>query len=172
MRKLNRVHIYVVSCLLSVGCSQGEFPIGTAAEGLLPNGPDAARQADRGCACTQATGGLWATFQVRSETFQQKITNAIAITDAIAVWRGQSNKHIPVGALRCNCAGWNCRWNFAMDPATLEMAEFAIEMCDGLPSYVNETCGNFGGGHYCPASAIMVDLRDCRTNPACPVVSR
>lgn len=172
MRKLIRRHLYVVLCLLSFGCGQREIPLGTEADELLTKGPDAAEQEAQFCGCAPPTGGLWASFRVGSETFKQKITNAVAIADAIAVWRGQSNKTIPVGSLRCSCAAWNCGWRFTMDPATLVMASSAIEICDGLPSYVNETCPHFGGGAYCPWSAIMVDLRDCRTNPACPAVSR
>jgi hypothetical protein len=124
------------------------------------------------CSCTLPRGGLYATFRVGAESFSQQITNVAAIQDAIALWRGQSNKHIPVGRLQCSCIGWNCAWNWRMDPATITLAQNAIELCDGSPSYVAGHCPTFGGGSYCPWIAQLANLRDCRTDPKCPVVSR
>src|SRR5262245_36267800 len=99
-------HLYVVACLVLSGCGRVQLPLGAEAERLGIENLDASAPKVQACACTQATGGLWATFQVGPETFKQKITNPTAIMDAIAVWRGQSNKTIPVGVLRCSCAGW------------------------------------------------------------------
>jgi hypothetical protein len=44
------------------------------------------------------------------------------------------------------------------------MAEFAIEVCDGRPSYVEENVDEFVGtvGRYCPWQARLVELRDYR----------
>jgi hypothetical protein len=125
-----------------------------------------------GCACALPTSGLYATFRVGSESFKQQITTASAMADALALWRGKSNKRIPIGKLACSCVGWNCQWNFQIRPETLQMASFAIEVCDGIPSYVNANCPTFGGGSYCPWNAQLVELRDCRWNRACPLVPR
>jgi hypothetical protein len=42
------------------------------------------------------------------------------------------------------------------------MAEVAIEVCDGLPSYVEENVDEFVDrvGRYCPWAAQLVELRD------------
>jgi hypothetical protein len=42
------------------------------------------------------------------------------------------------------------------------MGEAAIELCDGLPSYVEENVDEFvdGVGRYCPWAARLVELRD------------
>jgi hypothetical protein len=125
------------------------------------------------CACHFPTyPGLLATFQVGSESYAQEITSPSGIDDAIALWQGKSTKHIPNGALRCGCSGWNCAWNFYVEPSTVEFSTGAIELCDGTPSYVDANCGTFGGGTYCPWSAILVELRDCRVSVTCPLVPR
>jgi hypothetical protein len=124
-----------------------------------------------GCARGPADG-LYATFRVGTETFRQHITSAAGIQGALALWKGTSNAGIPVGTLSCKCTGWNCEWDFHMEPESITFAHDAIELCDGTPSYVNSHCAEFGGGSYCPWSAQLTVLRDCRTNPLCPLVPR
>jgi hypothetical protein len=122
--------------------------------------------------CTLPVGGLYATFQVGTETFQQQITNPVGIAGALALWKGISSARIPVGTLVCQCTGWNCEWDFHMIPESITFSRSAIEVCDGIPSYVNSHCSEFGFGSYCPWFAELTGLRDCRTNPLCPVVPK
>lgn len=122
--------------------------------------------------CTLPRSGLYATFKVGTETFRQQITSAAGISGALALWKGTSNAGIPVGTLDCRCTGWNCPWNFHMDPASITFTHIAIEVCDGTPSYVNSHCSDFGLGSYCPWSAVLTSLRDCRISPSCPTVPR
>jgi hypothetical protein len=122
--------------------------------------------------CTLPTSGLYATFRVGSETFRQQITSQAGIIGALALWRGTSNARIPIGALDCKCTGWNCQWDFHMVPSSITFTEIAIEICDGTPSYVNNHCSDFARGSYCPWSAVLTSLRDCRTSPLCPTVPR
>jgi hypothetical protein len=122
--------------------------------------------------CSLPAGGLYATFRVGTETFRQHITSPAGIEGALALWKGTSNAGIPVGTLSCKCTGWNCEWDFHMAPESITFAHAAIELCDGTPSYVNSHCAEFGGGSYCPWSAQLTVLRDCRTNPLCPLVPR
>lgn len=140
-----------------------------AAEGAVATESDALWT---GCQCSLPTSGLLATFRVGTETFSQQITAPTAMADAIALWRGKSNKRIPTGALECACIGWNCSYRFRMKPETVQFASTTIELCDGTPSYVNANCPTFGGGSYCPWAAQLVSLRDCRTNRTCPAVPR
>ena len=47
--------------------------------------------------------------------------------------------------------GVNAPWSWHIDPATLEFADMTIEVCDGLPSYVED--GTVTSDQYCPWSA-------------------
>jgi hypothetical protein len=122
--------------------------------------------------CSLPKSGLYATFAVGTETFQQQITSQAGIDGALALWNGTSTATIPTGKLACKCIGWNCVWDFHMVPESVTFTQFAIEVCDGTPSYVNGHCSEFGIGTYCPWSAKLIALRDCRTNPSCPPVTR
>jgi hypothetical protein len=120
-----------------------------------------------GSACDPPSDGLWATFDVVGETFSSAITNAAGIQQAIDLWHGDSSASIPNGELRCDAVPYNCSWSFHQDPKTIQFAEITTEVCDGKPSYVEDHCASFGT-NYCPWSAMLVDLRDCRTDPGCP----
>lgn len=162
--------------LVMASCAAQVASDGDLGEGATPSHDGVESQAQQltaaACACSLPTSGLYATFRVGTETFSQQITTSTAMADAIAVWRGQSNKRIPTGQLACQCTGWNCQWRFRIRPETLVMANAAIELCDGMPSYVDSHCPTFGGGQYCPWQAQLIDLRDCRFNRACPRVPR
>jgi hypothetical protein len=127
---------------------------------------------EQSCSCSMPTSGLYATFSVGSETYRQQITSPSAMTDAIALWQGRSSKTVPVGQLRCSCVGWNCDYGWFVSPESIRFTQFAIELCDGLPSHVQQNCPGFGGGSFCPWSAKLVDLRDCRASRTCPPVPR
>jgi len=113
---------------------------------------------------------VYATFRVAgSEIYYASITSVGGIDQAIALWHGQSIANIPNGALVCEAVPWNCPWSFHQDPASIQFAEMTIEVCDGTPSYVDQNCAGFGG-QYCPWSTELIELRDCRADPSCPVV--
>lgn len=121
------------------------------------------------------SGGVYATFHVGNEVFHASITNPTSINDAIALWRGKSNKKIPVGKLSCTAAAWNAPWHWQQVPSTVTFSTHAIEVCDGIPSYVEAHCAGFGIGYYCPWNAKMVELRDCRSSTGtniCPLVPK
>lgn len=118
------------------------------------------------------SSGVYATFSAGNEVFHTSITNTAAINDAIALWRGQSTKRIPVGRLSCTAAGWNAPWHWHQVPSSVTFANYAVEVCDGLPSHVERGCLGFGMGYYCPWNAQMLQLRDCRRDRRCPLVPR
>lgn len=132
---------------------------------------DAATPDGGGAACPLPDEGLYATFSVNGELFRAKLTGNMAIDRAIALWRGTSNASIPNGELVCEPSPWNCGYGFHLEPGTIEFAEVTIEVCDGAPSFVDANCEDFVD-RYCPWGAELVQLRDCRQNPACPVVPR
>jgi len=126
--------------------------------------------------------GLYATFRMPpvppdrpAEYFRASITSDAGMTSALDAWQGRTRANIPVGDLVCEPAGWNCGWPWHQDPATVEVAEAAIEICDGGPMDTVEGCLAFrssSGGLFCPWSAQLVELRDCRADPSCPAVPR
>jgi hypothetical protein len=118
------------------------------------------------------TGGVYATFKIGGETFRASITSPTGVNDAIALWRGRSNKTIPVGKLNCAQIGWNCPWHWHMAPASVTFAQSTVEVCQGLPSHVEANCPGFAMGTYCAAGAVMTELRDCRSSFSCPRVPR
>lgn len=119
--------------------------------------------------CEPPEGGVWATFDVVDDVYRAHITNPNGVQQALDLWAGTSKAAIPNGALVCASASFNCGWGFHQDPATIEFAEATIEVCDGTPSYVDANCGDFGA-QYCPWSAVLSELRDCRSDPLCPLV--
>ena len=129
--------------------------------------------ADGPIECTPfPNSGLYATFRVVNDVFYASITNPPGIDQALALWRGQSQAQIPVGQLECNNGTYNCGWTWRMNPASITFAEITIEVCDATPSYVQGNCSSFPAGQYCPWSAQLIALRDCRTDVACPPVQR
>jgi hypothetical protein len=126
-----------------------------------------------GSACTQLpSAGVYATFRVVNDVFYASITNPPGIDQAIALWRGQSQAKIPTGQLECGNGTYNCGYTWRMNPAGITFAEITIEVCDATPSYVQNNCTSFPNGQYCPWSAELTALRDCRTDASCPAVPR
>lgn len=118
------------------------------------------------------SGGVYAAFRVTNEYFYASITDPTGIDQAIALWHGQSSAKIPIGNLVCQPVDWNCGWSWHLDPASVRFAEIATEVCDGRPSFVERNCSGFGAGRFCPWAAVLVELRDCRSDPSCPVMPR
>ena len=127
---------------------------------------------DAGACSPLPATGVYATFRVVSDVFYASITNPTGIDQALALWAGKSQAKIPVGQLECSNGTYNCGWTWRMSPATITFAEITIEVCDATPSYVQGNCASFPNGSYCPWSAELIELRDCRTQASCPVVPR
>jgi hypothetical protein len=53
--------------------------------------------------------------------------------------------------------GVNTEWSWHIDPATFSFAEVTIEVCDGLPSHVEDE--TVTSPEYCPWSAEVIDLQ-------------
>jgi len=146
--------------------------VDSALDGLDAPPDSNAPPSDTGACSALPAAGVYATFRVVSDVFQASITNTTGIDQALALWRGQSQAKIPVGQLECGNGTYNCGWTWRMSPASITFAEVTIEVCDATPSYVQGNCASFPNGTYCPWSAELIDLRDCRTQPSCPPVPR
>ncbi|MFW6066992.1 MAG: hypothetical protein ACOC97_01540 [Myxococcota bacterium] len=172
MTAIHRSLAPCLACLLLLavsGCDSDSPPENDAGRDAAPGDAAVDGGGDGGEACPLPTGGLYATFSVVGEVFRAHLTSDTAIEDAIDLWQGRSSASIPNGDLACEPAPHNCGYTWHMVPGTIEFAELTIEVCDGTPSYIEENCDDFVD-NYCPWSAELVDLRDCRTDPTCPSV--
>jgi hypothetical protein len=109
-------------------------------------------------------GGVLATFEVEGERFRVWTTNPQTIHDLHELRRGTSTANIPNGRILRGAgrARHNAPYHWHLDPQDITMAEAAIELCDALPSYVEENVDEFVErvGRYCPWAAELVELRD------------
>ena len=109
-------------------------------------------------------GGALASFEVDGERFRVWTTNPQTIHDLHEVRRGTSTANIPNGRILRGPgqARHNAPYHWHLDPQDIAMTEAAIELCDGLPWYVEENVDEFVErvGRYCPWAAELVELRD------------
>ncbi len=109
-------------------------------------------------------GGVLATFEVEGERFRVWTTNPQTIHDLRDLQQGTSTANIPNGRILRGPgrARHNAPYHWHLDPQDITMAEVAIELCDGLPSYVEENVGEFVErvSRYCPWNAKLVKLQD------------
>lgn len=110
-------------------------------------------------------GGALATFEVSGERFHAWVTNDETIERILALRDGTSDANIPNGELRLGpgAGGHNTPWAWHLDPEEIEMAENAIEACDGRPSLVDELLDDYlAVGRFCPWGAELVSVDDRR----------
>jgi len=110
--------------------------------------------------------GILATFSVEGETFAVWITSPQTIEQVLNLRDGESQATIPNGPLRKGPgrAAHNEPWSWHMDPEETVMAETTIELCDGLPSFVESDIDQWIDvvGRFCPWGAVLVSVRDFR----------
>jgi len=108
--------------------------------------------------------GVLATFDVHGERYSIFITNVQTIEQVIALWNGQSNAKIPSGRVIKGRVAYNRRWSWHIDSQDITMAEVTIELCDGVPSYVEAHLDDWIAtvGYFCPWSAELIALKDYR----------
>lgn len=110
------------------------------------------------------TGGILVTFDVEGEEYKIFVENEETIADILAVERGESQAKIPSGKIIGEPVFYNEPWSWHIDPVDIHMAEFTIELCDGLPSYIEDDLDYWVNtvGRFCPWSAEIVEIRDFR----------
>lgn len=110
------------------------------------------------------SGGILVTFDVVGETYNVFITNENTIEQVFAVNRGESQATIPSGKLIKGSVFYNEPWNWHVDSEDIHMAELTIELCDGLPSNIEEDLDYWVSTvkRFCPWSAEIVDIEDFR----------
>src|SRR5918998_111020 len=109
-------------------------------------------------------GGVLATFEVGGERFRVWTTNPQTIHDLQELRRGTSTANIPNGRILRGAgrARHNAPYHWHLDPQDIAMTQVAMELCDALPSYVEENVEEFVErvGRYCPWAAELVELQD------------
>jgi hypothetical protein len=99
------------------------------------------------------------TIRVIDEEYRIELVTPESIENARMLLDGEEAPGIPNGVvLRDGDGGVNEPWSWHIDPETLEWADFTIEVCDGLPSDVEED--TITSENYCPWSAEVIALDD------------
>ena len=95
------------------------------------------------------------TFQVAGdETYKIELATPELISHAEQLLAGEEVAAIPLGTVVRDDPGVNAPWSWHIDPSTLEFADVTIEVCDGLPSHVEERVVT--SDQYCPWSAKVI----------------
>jgi hypothetical protein len=106
--------------------------------------------------CVQS-GPTVVTFEVADQgTYKIELATPELIQHVKDLMAGSEEGRIPVGTIVRDDPGVNAPWSWHIDPATLHFADNTIEVCDGLPEYVED--GTLTSDVYCPWSAVVIDL--------------
>ena len=79
-----------------------------------------------------------ATFQVGEESYRVEIIDPLQVRIARRLLAGKEAPSIPNGRIVRGETGVNTGWSWHIDPTDFEFADLTIELCDGLPSYVED----------------------------------
>lgn len=111
-------------------------------------------------------GGVLLSFDVVGQPFAVWTTNPRTIEQAIALFQSGGRGQFPVGRIRRSAGqgAHNAPYSWHLDPVETELAEAAIELCDGTPQFVEANLDYFVNQvlSYCPWSAVLVRLDDHR----------
>ncbi|MDP3209867.1 MAG: hypothetical protein Q8M65_12030 [Rhodoglobus sp.] len=103
------------------------------------------------------TGPTVATFEVAGvQTYKIELATPELIQHAKDLMAGSRQGTIPLGTVVRDDPGVNAPWSWHIDPATLEFADVTIEVCDGLPEYVEDK--TVTSDSYCPWSAVVIAI--------------
>jgi hypothetical protein len=97
-----------------------------------------------------------ARFAVADETYRIELTDPDDIDIARRLLAGEEAPAIPNGLIIRGETGVNEGWSWSIDPESLEFADITMEVCDGLPSHVED--GTLAGDRFCPWSAEVIAL--------------
>lgn len=111
-------------------------------------------------ACTEGptapSGSAVVTFGVVNETFRVQLIDAEQIEAARQAQEGGAAR-IPIGRIM---SGTNVNVGWSWHLVEVEFAEATIELCDGLPSHVEQEGTAFANGYYCPWSAEIMSIEE------------
>jgi hypothetical protein len=102
------------------------------------------------------SGRAVVTFRVVEEEYRILITDQADLEIAQRLLDGEEAPSIPNGLIVRGETSVNEGWSWSIDPESLEFADMTTEVCDGLPSHVEE--GSLTSDYFCPWSAEVVDV--------------
>jgi len=111
-----------------------------------------------GMVVSRGSGGPIATIRVVDETYRIELANPEVLATARQLLAHEIPPMIPLGLVVRDDPGPNAPWSWHIDPASLEWADMTTEVCDGLPSFVED--GTVTSEWYCPWSAEVTDISD------------
>ena len=120
----------------------------TAAASATPTG----KASPTGAAPTDyPVGSAIVTFSVGDEEFRVLVTDPANVAIATQLLAGEQAPSIPNGVIVRGDPDVNTGWTWHLDPTTFEFADMTTEVCDGIPSYVED--GSLTSDRFCPWSA-------------------
>ena len=95
---------------------------------------------------------------VSGETFTVEVATQTQ-AQAMAARMASGEVGVINGTLLAGDGGFNAPWSWRLDPATVEVVDAAIELCDGRPSMVEADLDYWIDvvGRFCPWGAAVVD---------------
>jgi len=107
-----------------------------------------------------ADGALFSVSACDGETFRVLVTDT-GVAAGMQGRIGQGPGRIVLGRPVRGDGGFNQPWSWHLDPATVELADAAVEVCDGCPNYIEGHLDDYLGiGSYCPwSSAVVARIR-------------
>jgi hypothetical protein len=98
-----------------------------------------------------------ATIEVAGkETFKIELDTPELVAHARELLAGGEEGRIPNGIVVRDSPSVNAPWSWHIDPATLEWADMTTEVCDGLPSDVQD--GLITSDRYCPWQTTVISI--------------
>jgi hypothetical protein len=96
-------------------------------------------------------------LEVSGERFRAAVSDTAEIR-RLEARMASGEEGVVSGALRAGPGGVNAPWGWHMDPASVHVADMAIELCDGRPSMVQEDLPYWIGTvkQFCPWGAKVV----------------
>lgn len=148
---LSPLRVLIPIALLLGACStaQPSEPAGSPTSTDAPStSPSTAPVAD----------GVVVTFRVAdAEEYSILLTDPANIAIAEQLLAGEDAPRIPNGVIvRGGDGGVNTGYSWHIDPDSVEFAEVTIEVCDGLPSFVED--GSLTGDRFCPWAAEVIEI--------------
>jgi len=119
------------------------------------------RPGDPGNACADRTGGALVTIEVgntASEQFRAWVTKPSFIAEAHRLQTSGETRNPTFTVV--DGTGCDARWTFSVDAAEAEFAEVNTEVCDALPSDVEDHKAAWIGKTWCPWGSRVVSVED------------
>ena len=108
-------------------------------------------------AASPSPSGVVVTFRVADrEEYNVRLTDPADIAIARKLLAGEAAPGIPNGRVVRGTADVNTGYTWHIDPSDIEFADVTIELCDGLPSDVEQN--QISGDRYCPWAAKVVKV--------------